>query len=797
MSGSENLRGIDYQVACSLLLVLDALSEHDSGLVSVQIDSLNNDEEDLTLRFRTDPTRHIQLKKRAEGYNWTASSLRPVLAKFSQQDAKAECVFISDGSLSPQLRSLVRFLQEGEDLSDKVYQAVCVDGFSKAELDFLRGRVSIRTRFFPSPDETDPSRLVMAEIRGKLLRGPFSFNGEAEQISRRLWQELYAGGRNGTELTRDDLLQRFTTAGLRLSKREWASYPTIDRFYTHTESIESIVHTLVDGGVAIIYGISGAGKTTLSAEAAAAALQLERTSCWIRVTEFLEPADFIRSFAEYCIGVGLPHLAEMLRSSEPADFARVVCEILKKHHVAIVIDGFEAANAGFGSLVRNTLETLPRTRTGGVLVTCQSLPGWWADLQRENSAVRSVPLAGLPDESAVAILTDLEICENDLQRRQLSNEVGGHAQSLALFRQVRSQPQIEDSHRKGVEIARDWLLRRILDELPEREKIGIARLSIFAYAPDVDLAHVVLDEMGPDTLRSLQKRDLVRINMGTLTVHDSIRNAAIGILSKQAVEQCNRKVADAVGAEIVRDLEDGDGFTYEKIIRWSDHLESAGDFRDLGGRFHLILNRTPEDLRALFAISMHGFPYEFDDPSLDRTCEVVDRLIAEGLVEENPVPDHQDDHDGPILRLVGFEQLEQLLIAGLCLHHGYAGHLGYFNVMRPNFAFAQQGLVCPWEHCIELCDLPPMPKAEWEECLESDRQRLASPDAARLTEAQVAFIKARIAEGVPDGAPEQADEELEAKSCPIFGHACPGGATQARICRQNENGDSFEWATAQ
>jgi hypothetical protein len=160
------------------------------------------------------------------------------------------------------------------------------------------------------------------------------------------------------------------------------------------------------------------------------------------------------------------------------------------------------------------------------------------------------------------------------------------------------------------------------------------------------------------------------------------------------------------------------------------------------------------------------------------------------------VSDPQDGHDGPILRLVGFEQLEQLLIRGLGLYHGYAGHPGYFNVIKPNFAFAQQGLVCPWEHCIELCELPPMTKAEWEECLRSDRQRLASPDAAQLTESQVALIKARIAEGVPDRAPEEADEELEAKSCPMFGHACPGGATQARVCRQNEDGDSFEWANS-
>jgi hypothetical protein len=241
----------------------------------------------------------------------------------------------------------------------------------------------------------------------------------------------------------------------------------------------------------------------------------------------------------------------------------------------------------------------------------------------------------------------------------------------------------------------------------------------------------------------------------------------------------------------VKDFNVSGGVLYEKTIPWAVHLESSGGVHDLGGRFPLILDSEPNLLRALFGVSCLGFPFEFDDPSLDGTLDLVDSLEEEGLIEENPVNAGKEFLEEPAFQLLGFTYYERALIHSLCLHHGYAGHVGYMAEMRPNFAFDQQGLFCPWEHCIELSPFPMGSRAEWEATLEEDRQRLAEPEVHGLTERNIEVIQARVAEGVPDWVPEEIDQELHARSCPVFGHACPGGQAQAEACRAEGH---FIWA---
>lgn len=49
-----------------------------------------------------------------------------------------------------------------------------------------------------------------------------------------------------------------------------------------------------------------------------------------------------------------------------------------------------------------------------------------------------------------------------------------------------------------------------------------------------------------------------------------------------------------------------------------------------------------------------------------------------------------------------------------------------------------------------------------------------------------------LQEGVAEEAPEHPDLELEAASCPIFGHCCPGGEEQASYCREMEENEIEE-----
>ena len=61
--------------------------------------------------------------------------------------------------------------------------------------------------------------------------------------------------------------------------------------------------------------------------------------------------------------------------------------------------------------------------------------------------------------------------------------------------------------------------------------------------------------------------------------------------------------------------------------------------------------------------------------------------------------------------------------------------LGYVPDFSPRVDYKQRGQCCPYEHCIELVDLSPSPSE---------------------------------------------------KSCPAFGHDCPGGRNQVEACKRTE-----------
>lgn len=213
MSGPENLRGIDYQICCTLLLVLNALVE-DTSFVEVQIESIDNDGEDLSFHYGDSRHLEVQLKKLAEGYNWTPASLRPILRRFSELPSTCECLFLSDGSASRELGPLKAFLETGGLPSSDVIGAVCNTEFTEQGLKQLAGRVRFNTRHFSSPDEADPARSVRAEIERAIVVGPFALTGSAKEVAERLWAVVFRAAKAATKMSREEVLREFSSAGL-------------------------------------------------------------------------------------------------------------------------------------------------------------------------------------------------------------------------------------------------------------------------------------------------------------------------------------------------------------------------------------------------------------------------------------------------------------------------------------------------------------------------------------------------------------------------------------------------------
>lgn len=790
MSGPENLRGVDYQIACTVLLALRALADEPDALSAIDVESLDDEGEDLAIRQLDGRVLQVQVKKLAEGYNWTPSSLRPILARFVDQDSHVDCEFVTDGSAGAEVKALSEYLAGGAPLSKTVRAAVTGKGLSEAELDSLVGRVSLRTRFYPSQDPAHAAQLVKAEAERLMLHGPFELRAPSSLVYDVLWNAFFDAAKAGASLPADSLLSLLEEAGLTVSPR-WAAYPRTGRYYPQHVDAHEIASCMPDGALVLVTGIGGCGKTTFAAEVAGLTWQYGLRPCWVSTSELTEPEDLLAQMATCLSQTGHAPLAALLRTREREDWASTLADALGHAGVALIVDRFESANSRVAALVRNTVAALPAARmAGSLLLTGRCVPDWWPDAARELPRVAEVILQGLPELSALEMLRDEAVGSDDAARTLIVRAVAGHPQCLVMMMQLRESVDVSALPTEGVEQARDWLLRRVIDELPEHLRIALARLSIFDYPAPMESAFVVLGPTGPDLVRQLAARSLVRVEFGAVVTHDALTAVAVSLLTPANIAFLHRAVAEQLRTELER-VHDAEGeYYFEPGIRWAAHLEAAESLQPTNGEFNEILDSSPQRLADLFAVYYHGFPYEFEDPTLKTTWARVLEMEAAGLIHLRETGSRKDGFPERLYEVTGMDPLRRFLASCVALRHEYVDHLGYVQQERENHAWDVQGLLCAWEHCIENQPCPQTSRADYEASLAKDARRLAEIEGDPTFAHQAEALRSRIAEGVPAYVVDEPDPKLAARRCPLFGHCCPGGAEQAEECRSEMEEDA-------
>jgi hypothetical protein len=98
---------------------------------------------------------------------------------------------------------------------------------------------------------------------------------------------------------------------------------------------------------------------------------------------------------------------------------------------------------------------------------------------------------------------------------------------------------------------------------------------------------------------------------------------------------------------------------------------------------------------------------------------------------------------------------------------------GYVPDKRYNENFSEQGLVCPYEHCIEM-----MPLHE-----EEERRAVELEYFAVLTNNGWISCDSSTPGAMPDLNRYIEEFGIDPKSCGLFGHDCPGGKKQVNKCR--------------
>jgi hypothetical protein len=95
---------------------------------------------------------------------------------------------------------------------------------------------------------------------------------------------------------------------------------------------------------------------------------------------------------------------------------------------------------------------------------------------------------------------------------------------------------------------------------------------------------------------------------------------------------------------------------------------------------------------------------------------------------------------------------------------------------RPNPSWEEAGLICQYEHCIEL--MPPLgvtreEHVQWREHIRVAMERSRYDDHPQRKRQ----LEKLLAEPIPADLPDEVDST---GACPIFGHYCPGGEETVR-----------------
>lgn len=117
---------------------------------------------------------------------------------------------------------------------------------------------------------------------------------------------------------------------------------------------------------------------------------------------------------------------------------------------------------------------------------------------------------------------------------------------------------------------------------------------------------------------------------------------------------------------------------------------------------------------------------------------------------------------------------------------GAEARSGYVKEFGFNKDWKKQKAICGYEHCIELMDLPPIPRKEaiehnnyLKECLKTK----VLGDGRPLDKAREKWFKQQVKDFRPETYSIKTDR---GKSCLIFGHNCPGGKEMKEKCKVNK-----------
>jgi hypothetical protein len=488
-----------------------------------------------------------------------------------------------------------------------------------------------------------------------------------------------------------------------------------------------------------------------------------------------------------------------INSAERTDLSKAVANSMTAQDCYFFLDGINNQSEEMQLLLADVCEIfLTKASAGKVILTSTEVPAFFPGAFINETQVSEYSLPGLSIEECKKLLQENDVEIDKAKLEQLVHAVSGHPLSITLFCQLFSRnKENKENHRdfeelssKTVEAAQEYLITKAIESLPDDQKSAVLRLSVIPYGFSADLidGYIETRHALKLILRELKRKSLLSFDGIDYSVHDLIRSSCLSLLSRNEKTHHHREMEKLWHTQLSEPLKQGEGILYKDGFKWAFHAENSSVASSNGSILEQLLNLSRDELDALWAIQRFGYPFDYVSEELIYSQEKLQHLIELGLVQ--PYEGEQTATFGTRLyETVEFpdDKFSHVFLVYLCISRGISNHLGYIDIPKLNYAFhTQVGIMCAWEHHIELMPLPPLTRAEHANHIESLEQQFAARAYEDRSVEHRMFLRKMIDNGIPEDAPEEPDFEMEQQRCPIFGHCCPGGAEQAAECRADE-----------
>jgi hypothetical protein len=386
------------------------------------------------------------------------------------------------------------------------------------------------------------------------------------------------------------------------------------------------------------------------------------------------------------------------------------------------------------------------------------------------------------------VLSDQAEQFGEKELEELRMAVGGHYLSAVFLRNLLTSGKhvnLRDIKEEGAASAQKWLVGEVIKNIGDSEKTVLSCVSIFDYEFDLEEAQAAVEEQvfSPFVyLDALCDVGVAHFDGASYHIHETVQPLVYATLAESRRKRLHEKVEKYYRKSLEAQGSKEKGYPYDLIMKWGRHVERLAHCAMYTGRVKEILGLANEQIDAIWSVQRFGSPFNFVDED-DGPGDVTEGdwfrdLVARGFVGKR---------DGALESTM--ETFDLLFVIYLCRNRGVSGDLGYISDFRPNIAYAEQGLCCPWEHCIEFMPFPPRSKQEIIEHKKHLQQMFDKDAYADRSPEDVAFLRGMLEAPIPGDAVDRDVDPLQYGGCPIFGHCCPGGHLQAKFCAAQEEAD--------